>query len=68
MNLKKIRTEKGITQEQLANQVGVLNTSICNYETGLREPNLDTLKKLATALDVTVDELLEDGPDDDTRT
>lgn len=63
MNLKRIRIEKGITQEQLANQVGVLNTSICNYESGTREPNIETLKKLATALDVTVDELLEDNND-----
>ena len=59
-NLKRIRTEKGITQGQLADQVGVANTSICNYETGIREPNLDTLKKLANALDVTVDELLKE--------
>lgn len=60
MKLKKIRTEKGITQEELANKVGVLNTSICNYEIGIREPNLETLKKLAEVLDCTVDELLED--------
>lgn len=64
LNLKEIRTKKGITQEQLASKVGVLNTSICNYETGIREPNLDTLKKLATALEVTVDELLEDTNDE----
>ena len=58
MNLKKIRTEKGITQEELANKVGILNTSICNYEIGIREPNLETLKKLASVLECTVDELL----------
>ena len=63
MNLAKIRKEKGMTQEALANKVGVLNTSICNYETGIREPGLDTLKKLATALEVTVDELLRDEDD-----
>lgn len=63
MNLAKIRKEKGMTQEALANKVGVLNTSICNYETGIREPGLDTLKKLATALEVTVDELLREEDD-----
>jgi transcriptional regulator with XRE-family HTH domain len=63
MNLAKIRKEKGMTQEALANKVGVLNTSICNYETGIREPGLETLKKLATALEVTVDELLREDDD-----
>ena len=60
MILAKIRKEKGMTQEELASKVGVLNTSICNYETGIREPNIDTLKALAKALDCTVDELLAD--------
>ena len=67
MNLKRLRTEKGMTQEELANKVGVLNTSICNYEARIREPNIETLKKLASALDVTVDELLEDETDDTER-
>lgn len=68
LNLATIRKEKGLTQEQLANKVGVKNTSICNYETGTREPNLSTAAKLASALGVTVDELLKDDPDDKSRT
>ena len=66
MNLKKIRTEKGITQKAIASEVGKTVGAISNYEIGIREPNLETLKKLATALEVTVDELLED-PDDERR-
>ena len=66
-NLKRLRVEKGITQGELADKVGVQNTAICNYETGFREPNIETLKKLASALDVTVDELLKDEPDDESR-
>ena len=65
MNLAKIRKEKEMTQTALAEKVGVGDTAICNYEKGLREPNLDTLKKLATALEVTVDELI--GDDDDSE-
>lgn len=63
MNLRNLRIEQGLTQGELANKVGVLNTSICNYETGIREPNLEMLKKLASALECTVDELLQDPPE-----
>lgn len=64
-NLKKIRLRKGLTQAELASKVGVLNTTICNYESGFREPDLETLKKLAAALECTVDELLEDDDAND---
>ena len=63
MNLKKIRSEKGITQKELATTLGINQNNISRYEAGDREPNLDTLKKLATVLEVTVDELI--GDDDD---
>ena len=65
MKLKEIRTQKGITQEELANKVGVQNTAICNYEVGIREPSLYTLKRIATVLECTVDELIEDEDADD---
>lgn len=55
-----IRKEKGMTQNDLAEKLGLTSQAICNYEKGIREPNLDTLKKLATALEVTVDELLRE--------
>ena len=64
MNLKKIRTEKGITQKAIADKVDKTVGAISNYEVGIREPDLGTLKKLASALDVTVDELLEDETDE----
>ena len=63
MKLAEIRKEKKMTQTELAEKVGVGDTAICNYEKGLREPNLGTLKKLATVLECTVDELI--GDDDD---
>lgn len=66
-NLKRLRTEKGMMQKELANKIGTTNSAICNYEKGVREPNIDTLKKLASALDVTVDKLLEE-PDEQSRT
>ena len=60
MNLEKIRTEKRMTQASIAEKIGVTSQAICNYEKGIREPNIDTIKKIATVLDCTVDELLAD--------
>lgn len=63
MKLRDIRTKKEMTQEELAQSCGISRQRITNYEIGIREPNLDTLKKLATALEVTVDELLREEDD-----
>lgn len=65
LNLKKIRTQKGITQDELATKCGVSQQAVCNYEAGIREPSLYTLKRLASVLDCTVDELLADSEEDD---
>lgn len=53
-----------MTQEALAQKCGISRQRVTNYEIGIREPDLKTLKKLATALDVTVDKLLEDEHDE----
>jgi transcriptional regulator with XRE-family HTH domain len=63
-NLKRIRTEKGITQGQLAKACGVTNQAISNYETGIREPSLDIIAKQVSVLEVSADELLGIKPDD----
>ena len=64
MNLREIRLARGITQKTLADAVGLSDQAICTYEIGTREPNLETLRKLATVLDCTIDELIG-GNDDD---
>lgn len=58
--LAKLRKEKGFTQGDLAYMVGVRAMTIYYYEAGVREPNNKTLRKLATALSVKVDDILED--------
>lgn len=58
MNLKEIRKERGLTQQQLADSCGVQNTCIANYEAGIREPRLSEAKKMAAALNCTLDELI----------
>jgi transcriptional regulator with XRE-family HTH domain len=58
---KRIRTcrlAKGMTQEQLANEVGVVVTHISHIETGNSVPSLKTLIDIINALDCSADELL----------
>lgn len=56
--LRQIRIEKGLTQKQVAQAVGVVPTAITNYETGIREPSIDVLKKLCDLFDVSADYLI----------
>lgn len=58
MNLKELRESKGITQIELAKQLGVVRSTVCQYEKGNREPDTITLIKLADFFDVTTDYLL----------
>lgn len=57
-NLKKIRLEKGYSQKDFAEKLGVAKSTYCMYENGYREPNVDTIKKIADLLDVSADDLL----------
>lgn len=56
-NLKRIREERGLSQEQLA---GILDTSkqvISRYETGQRSPKINTASEYAIKLNVALTEL-----------
>ena len=57
-NLRRIRKDLGITQEELEARSGVPQANISLYETGRISPNLANLKKLASALEVSTDDLL----------
>lgn len=57
--LYKYRKAKGITQRELAEKLGVTQPTIAQYETGVRKPDIVTLKKLAVLLECTTDQLLE---------
>lgn len=58
MRLKELREKKGLTQAKLAEELGFVKSTICQYEKGNREPDYDTLRKLADYFAVTVDYLL----------
>ena len=52
-----LRKARKITQEELAEKIGVSRTSICKYEGNLVEPRLITLICLASVLGVSIDYL-----------
>ena len=57
--LQVMRNMKGITQEQLAAEVGITVESVSNIERGIHGPRFDNLEKIARALDIPVKELFE---------
>lgn len=57
-NLKKLREEKGLSQQRLAEVFNLSQQSIYKYENGISDPNLDTLKDFATFFDTSVDYLI----------
>ena len=58
-NLKRIRTEKGISQGDISRTLKVNRSYISNIENGKMNPTLATIAKLAKAVEVTIDELLK---------
>ena len=58
-NLKRIRTEKGITQGDIVRNLGVSRSFISNIENVKTNPTLSTITNIAKALEVSSDELLK---------
>ena len=50
--LERLRKERGLTQVQLANRIGITQGTFALYETGKRNPKIETVKKIAKALNV----------------
>ena len=56
--LQELRKKKGLTQEELAQQLYVSRTAISKWESGRGYPNIDSLKAISKFFSVTIDELL----------
>jgi len=56
--IKKLREEKGITQEQLAEKLNVTRQAVSNWENGKTQPDIDTILKISCELDVYVEEII----------
>lgn len=57
-NIKKIRTEKNMTQDALAEQIHVTRQAISNWENDKTKPDIEALEKLAQVLEVEIEELI----------
>lgn len=57
-NLKKLRNKKGVSQQKLADAIGVSQQSINKYENHKIEPDIQTLMKLADYFETSVDYLI----------
>lgn len=60
-NLKNIRKSIKISQHDLARRLGIAQSTVGMWETGRRTPKLDEMRRLATALNITVERLISRG-------
>jgi transcriptional regulator with XRE-family HTH domain len=69
--LAAVRKERGLTQQALADRVGIHVVQLRRYESDASQPTLDVIRNLAVALSVSADLLLfgkdERGPDNELR-
>ncbi len=56
--LKALRLSMGVSQKVVSSALGLTRNAFTNYENGIREPSLETLKKICVYFDVSSDYLL----------
>ena len=61
--ISKLRKRKGLSQEELANELEVSRQSVFKWEAGENTPDLEKIKKLAKLFNVSFDILLDDDKD-----
>lgn len=73
-NIKKMRNEKNLTQEELAQKINVTHQAVSNWENAKTQPDLETLTAIASALEIDFEMLLygkkyvkADGKTEDTK-
>lgn len=66
--IRKIRKARGLSQEKLAEKVGISTTHMSHIETANTKMSLSTFTELASALEVRTDELLFDNRPEDRST
>ena len=59
-NIKKVREEKGLTQDALAERLNVTRQAVSNWENEKTQPDIDMLQKIAFVLKITVNELMNE--------
>ncbi|VDG72442.1 transcriptional regulator [Clostridium carnis] len=61
--IKKIRVDKGITQQEMANNLGISRQAISNWENDRNLPDIEMIIKIAQVFNLTLDELILGGID-----
>ena len=61
-HIRKLRLERGLTQEELAERLHVTRQAVSNWERSAAQPDLDTLQAIAAALGVEVTEVIYGAP------
>lgn len=56
-NIKKLRSAKGLTQEELAAKLNVTRQALSSWETGRTEPDIDTLERISQVLEVSIEDV-----------
>lgn len=59
--LKELRLERGLSQQKLGEILGFCNQTVSFWESGNREPDLDTLLEISHYFNVALEELLEEN-------
>jgi transcriptional regulator with XRE-family HTH domain len=62
--IKQLRSEKGLSQSQLAEMIGISYPQMSRYEIKGVQPPADVLKKIADALDTTADYIISGSSDE----
>lgn len=57
--IKRLRKEKHLTQEEFAESIEIARRNLVNIELGINFPKAETLEKILTALDVSLQKLFE---------
>lgn len=57
--IRKYREERGLTQKEFAELIGVSNSRVSNWEQGVNRPDADILADICRALEVSPSELLD---------
>ena len=63
--IRELRKEKDLTQEQLAESLGVSNRSISRWENGVNMPDLSLVIEMAKLFDISIGELLDGEREED---
>ena len=61
--IRRLRSERGVTQEEVAHRAGVHVTYLSGIERGVRNPSLRNIRAIAAALDVPMSDLFAFEPD-----